>query len=59
MVVTGIQAGKVAYERIYRDQASLPAQIGLLDDATLPITGTAQAQKVLDQQLPANIVPQR
>lgn len=45
---------KVAYERIYWDQASLLAQIGLLDEAALPITGAVQARKVLDKDVPAN-----
>jgi carboxymethylenebutenolidase len=54
VVVMGIEKGKVAYERIYWDQASLLAQIGLLDETGLPITGAAQAHKVLDQDLPAN-----
>jgi len=54
VVVMGIQNGKVAYERIYWDPASLLAQIGLLDDTELPITGAVQARKVLDTDLPAN-----
>ncbi|MBO0864910.1 MAG: ester cyclase [Mycobacterium sp.] len=54
VVVMGIENGKVAYERIYWDQASLLAQIGLLDDTELPITGAVQAHKVLDKNLPAN-----
>ncbi|MCV7258336.1 ester cyclase [Mycobacterium shimoidei] len=54
VVVMGIEKGKVAYERIYWDQASLLAQIGLLDETGLPITGAVQAHKVLDQDLPAN-----
>lgn len=54
VVVMGIEDGKVAYERIYWDQASLLAQIGLLDATELPITGAVQARKVLDQDLPAN-----
>ncbi|MGH3968209.1 MAG: nuclear transport factor 2 family protein [Mycobacterium sp.] len=54
VVVMGIENGKVAYERIYWDQASLLAQIGLLDENELPITGAVQARKVLDRELPAN-----
>jgi carboxymethylenebutenolidase len=48
---------KVAYERIYWDQACLLVQVGLLPDVTetlLPVTGVAQAHKVLDKDLPAN-----
>jgi carboxymethylenebutenolidase len=50
----GFEGDKVAYERIYWDQASLLAQVGLLDEASLPITGAVQADKVLDKDLPAN-----
>ncbi len=45
---------KVAYERIYWDQACLLVQVGLLDEALLPVCGVAQARKVLDKDLPAN-----
>ncbi|HET9875757.1 MAG TPA: nuclear transport factor 2 family protein [Mycobacterium sp.] len=54
VAVVGFEAGKIAYERIYWDQASLLAQVGLLNEAALPITGVVQAHKVLDESLPAN-----
>ncbi|ORW05618.1 hypothetical protein AWC15_01725 [Mycobacterium lacus] len=54
VVVMGFEGEKVAYERIYWDQASLLAQVGLLDSTVLPVTGAAQARKVLDKDLPAN-----
>ena len=54
VVVVGIKDGKVAYERIYWDQASLLVQIGLLDPATLPVTGVEQARRLLDPTLPSN-----
>ena len=47
-VVVGFGDGKVAHEHIYWDQASLLAQVGLLDPAKLPITGAEQAGNVLD-----------
>lgn len=59
VAVVGFEAGKLAYERIYWDQASLLAQIGLLDETQLPITGAVQARKVLDKNLPANTLLQR
>lgn len=59
VAVVGFEAGKIAYERIYWDQATLLAQIGLLDETTLPITGAVQADKVLDKDLPANTLLQR
>lgn len=54
VVVMGFEADKVAYERIYWDQASLLVQVGLLDETLLPVTGAAQARKVLDKDLPSN-----
>jgi carboxymethylenebutenolidase len=54
VVVMGFEGDKVAYERIYWDQASLLAQVGLLDETQLPITGVAHADKVLDKDLAAN-----
>jgi len=54
VAVVGFQGGTIAYERIYWDQASLLAQIGLLDAATLPITGVEQARRLLDPTLPSN-----
>ena len=47
-VVVGFKDGKVAHEHIYWDQASLLAQVGLLDPAELPVTGAEQAGNVLD-----------
>ena len=47
-VVVGFRAGKVAHEHIYWDQASLLAQVGLLDPAQLPVTGGEQAEAILD-----------
>ncbi|WP_205873752.1 nuclear transport factor 2 family protein [Mycobacterium camsae] len=54
VVVMGFEGSQVAYERIYWDQASLLVQIGLLDESSLPVTGAAQAHKVLDRNLPSN-----
>ena len=47
-VVVRFEDGKVAHEHIYWDQASLLAQIGLLDSSELPVTGVEQAENVLD-----------
>ena len=59
VVVMGFDADKVAYERIYWDQACLLVQVGLLDETVLPVTGVAQARKVLDKDLPANTLLRR
>jgi carboxymethylenebutenolidase len=47
VVVMGFEGGKVAYEHIYWDQASVLAQIGLLDPAELPVAGAEQADRLL------------
>jgi carboxymethylenebutenolidase len=54
VVVMGIVNGKVAYEHIYWDQASLLVQVGLLDPAKLPVVGAEQASKLRDPTLPSN-----
>jgi len=46
VAVVGIADGKVDYEHIYWDQASLLVQVGLLDRDGLPITGAEQAEKL-------------
>jgi carboxymethylenebutenolidase len=55
VVVMGFdEDGRVAYEHIYWDQASLLVQIGLLDPKSLPITGAEQARRLMDPRQPAN-----
>ncbi len=54
VVVVGFKDGKIAYERIYWDQASLLVQIGLFDKSKLPVTGAEQAARLLDPSLPSN-----
>ena len=54
VVVMAFEDGKVASEHIYWDQASLLAQIGLLDPADLPITGAIQAQSLVDSEIALN-----
>ena len=44
----GIKDGKIAGERIYWDQASVLAQIGLIDASRLPVTGAEASRKVLE-----------
>jgi carboxymethylenebutenolidase len=45
---------KLMHEHIYWDQASVLAQIGLLDPTGLPVAGIEAAKKVLDPSLPSN-----
>jgi carboxymethylenebutenolidase len=47
-VVVLFEDGKIAGERIYWDQASVLAQIGLIDAEKLPITGIEASHKVVD-----------
>ena len=55
VVVMGFdQEGRVAYEHIYWDQASLLVQVGLLDPALVPASGAEQARRLRDPSLPAN-----
>jgi carboxymethylenebutenolidase len=49
VAIVGFREGKVAFERVYWDQASVLKQIGVLGDATLPVYGAETAGKVLDQ----------
>jgi carboxymethylenebutenolidase len=51
--------GKLAHEHIYWDQASVLAQLGLIDSSTLPVAGVETAEKVLDPSLPANELMKR
>jgi carboxymethylenebutenolidase len=54
-VVVGCKDGKVAYEHIYWDQASILVQVGLLDPGLLPVTGVEQARRILAPvEVPAN-----
>jgi carboxymethylenebutenolidase len=60
VVVMGFdEAGRVAYEHIYWDQATLLVQIGLLDPALLPVAGAEQAKRLLDPMQPANEMMRR
>jgi len=55
VVVVGFDKDdKIEFERIYWDQASMLAQVGLLDKAALPITGAEQVSRLLDPSLPSN-----
>jgi carboxymethylenebutenolidase len=59
IVVVHFRDGKLAHEHIYWDQASVLAQLGLIDPATLPVAGAETAEKVLNPELPANELMKR
>ena len=54
VVIVHFRVGKLAHEHIYWDQASVMAQLGLIDAAKLPVAGDESAAKVLDPKLPSN-----
>jgi carboxymethylenebutenolidase len=54
VVVVHFRDGKLAHEHIYWDQASVLAQLGLIDTKRLPVAGAESARKVLAPRLPAN-----
>lgn len=59
VVIVHFRDGKLAHEHIYWDQASVLAQLGLIDAASLPVAGVESAEKVLDPTLPANHLMER
>jgi carboxymethylenebutenolidase len=55
VVVVGFEKdGKIGFERIYWDQASMLVQLGLIDKAKLPVSGAEQAARLVDPSLPSN-----
>src|SRR5260370_8012535 len=56
VVIVHFRDGKLAHEHIYWDQASVLAQLGLIETAKLPVAGVQTAEKVLNPILPANAI---
>jgi carboxymethylenebutenolidase len=54
VVVVKFDDGKIAHEHIYWDQASLLAQVGLIDVSALPVTGVDQAKAILEETFASN-----
>jgi carboxymethylenebutenolidase len=52
VVIVGVADGKIAYEHIYWDQATVLVQLGLLDPAGLPVAGGEAAAGLLRAALP-------
>jgi len=59
VVIVHFRDGKLAHEHIYWDQASVLAQLGLIDAAKLPVAGVESAEKVLNPSLPSNDLMKR
>ncbi|HJX92348.1 MAG TPA: dienelactone hydrolase family protein [Pyrinomonadaceae bacterium] len=54
VVIVHFRDGKLAHEHIYWDQASVLAQLGLIDATKLPVAGVESAEKVLNPRLESN-----
>jgi carboxymethylenebutenolidase len=54
VVIVHFRDGKLAHEHIYWDQATVLAQLGLIDTTKLPVTGVESAEKVLNPKLASN-----
>jgi carboxymethylenebutenolidase len=54
VAIVGLRDGLVDSEHIYWDQASVLAQVGLLDVANLPALGAEQSQTIADPSAPLN-----
>jgi carboxymethylenebutenolidase len=52
-VIVGFKNGKISHEHIYRDQASVLVQIGLLNPTGLPVGGAEIARKIVNPKLPS------
>jgi carboxymethylenebutenolidase len=59
VVIVHFRDGKLAHEHIYWDQASVLAQLGLIDPQRLPVAAVESAEKVLNPKLPSNILMNR
>ena len=59
VVIVRFRDGKLAHEHIYWDQASVLAQLGLIDSRKLPVAGVESAEKVLNPELPSNTLMHR
>jgi carboxymethylenebutenolidase len=59
VVVVQLKGDDIVSERIYWDQASVLAQIGVIDAAGLPVAGAETARKLLNPSLPSNALIRR
>lgn len=59
VVIVHFRGGKLSSEHIYWDQASILAQIGLIDTSCLPVVGVESAKKLADPRMPSNKLIER
>jgi carboxymethylenebutenolidase len=52
VAIITFRGGRMLSEHIYWDQASVLVQLGLLDDAVLPVAGAETAEKLTDPKWP-------
>jgi len=56
VAIVCFRGDKLYHEHIYWDQASVLVQLGLIDRAGLPVVGSESAQKLINEQLPSNLL---
>jgi carboxymethylenebutenolidase len=59
VAIVCFRGNKLYHEHIYWDQASVLAQIGLIDKSSLPVAGAEQGKKLLDEKQPSNTLMKR
>jgi len=59
VAIVKFRGDKLYHEHIYWDQASVLAQIGLLDPKGLPVAGVETARKLVDETLASNTLMPR
>ena len=56
VAIVCFRGDKLYHEHIYWDQASVLVQLGLLEREGLPVVGVESAQKLINEQLPSNLL---
>jgi carboxymethylenebutenolidase len=56
VTIVCFRGDKLYHEHIYWDQASVLVQLGLLQRDGLPVAGIESAQKLLNENLPSNLL---
>ena len=59
VAIVNFRGNKLCHEHIYWDQASVLAQIGVLDPSGLPVAGRETAAKLIDESLPSNTLMEK
>jgi carboxymethylenebutenolidase len=59
VAIVNFRGDKLYHEHIYWDQASVLAQIGLIDVKSLPVAGIETAKKLVDETRPSNALMAR